>query len=343
MTIKREKKQSDDSMLSGTTVNVNDEKERQIEQSLRPVLLSEYVGQTEIKNNLGYLMESARIRQEPLDHILLHGPPGLGKTTLANIVAKEIKANLKVTSGPALEKQGDIASIITNLKENDVLFIDEIHRLRPPVEEMLYSAMEDFAIDIMIGKGPAAKSMRLKLPRFTLIGATTKVSMISSPMRDRFGVVYKLQFYSIDEIKEVVLRSANKLRIKVDAPAADLIAKSSRQTPRIANRLLRRVRDYSVVHKQKTVDLHSVAACLALMGIDKLGLEETDRHLLMTIINNFHGGPVGLSSLSAATSDDESTIEDVYEPYLLQLGMLERTNRGRIATTRAYHHLNLKI
>lgn len=343
MTIKRSKKELPEKLLSGVTSNLKDETEKKIEQSLRPVRLEEYVGQTEIKKNLAYLMESAKIRKEPLDHILLHGSPGLGKTTLANIVAKEIGANLKVTSGPALEKQGDIASIITNLKENDVLFIDEIHRLRPPVEEMLYSAMEDFAIDIMIGKGPAAKSMRLQLPRFTLIGATTKVSMISSPMRDRFGVVYKLQFYSLEEIKEVILRSALKLEVKLEEKAAELIAKSARHTPRIANRLLRRVRDYSVVHRLNIVDLKSVAACLTLMGIDNLGLEETDRQLLMTIINNFHGGPVGLSSLSAATSDDEATIEDVYEPYLLQLGMLERTNRGRVVTTRAYHHLNLKI
>ena len=324
-------------------MSLTDETETKLEQSLRPVLLSEYVGQSEIKKNLGYLMESARIRKEPLDHILLHGPPGLGKTTLANIIAKEIKANLKVTSGPALEKQGDIASIITNLTENDVLFIDEIHRLRAPVEEILYSAMEDFAIDIMIGKGPAAKSMRLKLPRFTLVGATTKISMISSPMRDRFGVVYKLQFYSIEEIKEVVLRSSKKLDINLEDDAATLIAKSSRQTPRIANRLLRRVRDFAVVHRKDVIDLQSVSACLTLMGIDGLGLEETDRQLLLTIINNFRGGPVGLSTLSAAISDDESTIEDVYEPFLLQLGMLERTNRGRLVTTKAYHHLNLKI
>lgn len=320
-----------------------DEADLQVELGLRPKMLSEYIGQEEIKNNLAYLMESARIRKEPLDHILLHGPPGLGKTTLANIIAREIKSNLKVTSGPALEKQGDIASIITNLKENDVLFIDEIHRLKPQIEEMLYSAMEDFAIDIMIGKGPAAKSMRLKLPRFTLVGATTKISMLSSPLRDRFGVVYKLQFYSLDEIREIIMRSASKLSVKLNADAAGLIARSSRQTPRIANRLLKRVRDYATVHKKNSIDLDMAGQCLALMGIDEMGLEETDRQLLRTIIDNFRGGPVGLNTLAAAISDDEATIEEVYEPYLLQKGLLERTNRGRIVTTKAYHHLNLKI
>lgn len=325
------------------TPKVGDEKDLQVEIGLRPKQLSEYVGQQEIKNNLAYLMESARLRKEALDHVLLHGPPGLGKTTLANIIAREVKSNLRVTSGPALEKQGDIASILTNLKENDVLFIDEIHRLKPQIEEMLYSAMEDFALDIMIGKGPAAKSMRLKLPRFTLVGATTKISMLSSPLRDRFGVIYKLQFYSIDEITEIINRSARKLDVTVESAAAGLIARSSRQTPRIANRLLKRVRDFATVQRRNSIDLDTAAKCMALMGIDDLGLEETDRELLRTIIENFRGGPVGLNTLAAAISDDEATIEEVYEPYLLQKGLLERTNRGRIVTTKAYHHLNLKI
>jgi len=314
-----------------------------LDRSLRPKTLQDYVGQLEIKRNLGYLIEAAKIRQEPLDHVLLHGPAGLGKTTLANIIGNEVGTQVRVTSGPALEKQGDIASIITNLKENDILFIDEIHRLKPIVEEILYSAMEDFAIDLVIGKGPAAKSMRLKLPRFTLVGATTKVSMLSSPLRDRFGAVYRLQFYSVEEICEIVLRSADKLSVQLDRDAALLLAKSSRQTPRIANRLLKRVRDYAAVHAQTFIDAKLVKVCLEMLAIDELGLEEMDRMILTVIINKFRGGPVGLGSIAASTSDDEATIEDVYEPFLLQLGMIERTNRGRIATERAYHHLGFDL
>lgn len=340
MTIKRfsNKKGAPETVLNSVAVSETDNK---LDSSLRPKILSEYVGQTEIKTNLNYLIESSKLRKEPLDHVLLYGPPGLGKTTLANIIGNEVGASVRITSGPALEKQGDIASIITNLKENDILFIDEIHRLKPAIEEILYSAMEDFAIDLVIGKGPAAKTMRLKLPRFTLVGATTKVSMLSSPLRDRFGAIYRLQFYSISEITEIINRSASKLGISINGEAAELLAMSSRQTPRIANRLLKRVRDFSLVHGHLEIDTKIVKSCLNLLGIDELGLEETDRLILSTIIEKFHGGPVGLGSIAAATSDDEGTIEEVYEPYLLQLGMIERTNRGRTASERAYQHLGL--
>lgn len=313
----------------------------QFENRLRPLALDSYIGQEIIKNNLQISIKAAKKRNEPLDHVLLHGSPGLGKTTLAHIIATEAGVSLKVTSGPALEKQGDVASIISNLQENDVLFIDEIHRLKPVVEEVLYTAMEDFGIDIVIGKGPSARNMRINLPRFTLIGATTKLSLISSPLRARFGNVFKLQFYNDSEIKQIISRSATILGCTIDEDVANLLAKSCRQTPRIANRLLKRVRDFADVSNNSKIDLNILAQTLKALGVDNLGLDHTDREILLAIIDKFKGGPVGLNTLSAAVSEEESTIEDIYEPFLIQLGFLERTPRGRIATKRAYDHLSL--
>jgi len=312
----------------------------QFENRLRPLSLDAYVGQENIKNNLLISIKAARKRKEPLDHILLHGSPGLGKTTLAHIVATEVGASLKLTSGPALEKPGDVASIITNLQENDVLFIDEIHRLKPIVEEVLYTAMEDFGIDIVIGKGPSARNMRINLPKFTLIGATTKLSLISSPLRARFGNVFKLQFYSDEEITQIIKRSAAILGCSIEDMIAGELAKSCRQTPRIANRLLKRVRDFADINNNSKISLKVLEQTLKALGVDKLGLDNTDREILFAIIDKFKGGPVGLNTLSAAVSEEESTIEDIYEPFLIQLGFLERTPRGRIVTERAYGHLN---
>lgn len=311
--------------------------------TLRPASLDEYIGQAEVKSNLAIFIGAAKKRDESLEHVLLHGPPGLGKTTLANIIAHEMGVNIKITSGPALEKQGDIAAIITNLRDRDILFIDEIHRLRPPVEEVLYSAMEDFGLDLVIGKGPSARSMRLKLPRFTLIGATTKMSMLSSPLRDRFGAIYKLEFYDTASIKKIILRSAGILKCQINDEAAEKIATSSRQTPRIANRLLRRVRDYGEIKSRKVIDMETVNEALSALGVDELGLDSTDRQILHTIITKFRGGPVGLNTISASISEEENTVEDIYEPYLLKLGMMERTARGRTVTKRAYEHLGLNV
>lgn len=313
----------------------------QFDQTLRPKALSEYIGQKEIKRNLTISLEAAKKRGEPLEHVLLHGPAGLGKTTLALIIGSEMSGNVKITSGPALERQGDLASLLTNLAQNDVLFIDEIHRLRPVVEEVLYSAMEDFAIDIMLGKGPSARSVRLNLPRFTLIGATTKVSLLSSPLRDRFGNVFKFNFYDIDDIRKIILRSSKILECNIENAASERLAETSRQTPRIANRLLRRCRDFAEYHNEKAITESVVSSTLESLGIDVLGLDGMDREILQTVIKKFKGGPVGLNTIASALSEEEATLEDIYEPYLLQLGFLERTPRGRMVTERAFQHLGI--
>lgn len=331
--IKQEKKKSAaDSKVKKTETSAYDN-------SLRPKTLNEYIGQKEVKKNLNVSIEAAKIRKEPLDHVLLHGPAGLGKTTLAHIISNEMGVNIKVTSGPALEKQGDLASLLTNLQENDILFIDEIHRIRPAIEEILYTAMEDYGIDIIIGDGPSARSMRLNIPKFTLIGATTKMSLLSSPLRDRFGNTFKLSFYDEDELHEIVKRAAVILSYSIEEDASKEIAKSCRQTPRIANRLLRRIRDFAEVNREKTITHKTTKKGLASLGIDIMGLDQGDRDILDLIISKFSGGPVGLSAISAACSEEQSTLEDVYEPYLLKIGFLERTHRGRMATKNAYNHL----
>jgi len=312
------------------------------ENKLRPITIEEYVGQEKLKHNLKISIRASKKRDEPLEHVLLHGPPGLGKTTLAGIIAKEMGADIKITSGPALEKQGDLAAIISNLSDGDVLFIDEIHRIRSVVEEILYTAMEDFGIDIVLGKGPSANSMRIDLPRFTLVGATTKTSLLSSPLRDRFGHNFKLNFYTINEISSIIFRSAKILNVKIDDESAKAIASCSRQTPRIANRLLKRVRDFADYHDSAAINLDIVEKAFKSLGIDEIGLDYMDRKILKDIIVKFGGGPVGLNTISAATSEEESTIEDIYEPFLIKLGMLERTPRGRIATPNAYNHLGLE-
>lgn len=311
------------------------------EQNLRPASLSEYIGQTEIKNNLSVFIKAAKNRGESLEHILIHGPPGLGKTTLANIIAAEMGVNIRITSGPALEKQGDLASIISSLKDKDVLFIDEIHRLRPAVEEVLYTAMEDFGIDLIIGKGPSARTMRLNLPKFTLIGATTKISMLSSPLRDRFGSLFHLHFYDEESIKSIIKRSACILSCAIADDACERLAKSARNTPRIANRLLRRVRDFADVEGLDVINVEMVNKAMKALGIDNMGLDNVDRRILETIIFKFEGGPVGLNTIAASISEEESTVEDIYEPYLIKLGLLERTSRGRLVTKSAYNHLNI--
>ncbi len=310
----------------------------EIENSLRPTSFDEYVGQTKVKESLNVYIQAAKSRKESLDHVLLYGPPGLGKTTLSHIIANELGSQFKVTSGPAIEHAADLAAILTNLNQNDVLFIDEIHRLNKTVEEILYPAMEDFALDFIVGKGPSARNMRLKIKPFTLIGATTRAGMLTNPLRDRFGVICRLELYTIDELTIIIKRSAQILGIKIDNDAAIEIAKRSRGTPRIANRLLKRVRDYAQVIGQGVVNKDIANKTLQVMEIDELGLDVIDRKILTTIINKFGGGPVGLDTLAATISEDATTIEDVYEPYLLQLGFISRTPRGRVALEGAYKH-----
>ncbi|MFA5793299.1 MAG: Holliday junction branch migration DNA helicase RuvB [Candidatus Gracilibacteria bacterium] len=316
--------------------------ESQNENVLRPKTLLEYIGQEEIKKNLSVFLPAAKKRGEAMEHVLLHGCPGLGKTTLAFILAREMGVQIRTSSGPAIERPGDLASILTNLQENDILFIDEIHRLRPIVEEILYSAMEDFCLDLVVGKGPSARSMRISLPKFSLIGATTKLSSISSPLRDRFGNVLKLEFYNQNDIIEILKRSSDILNIEINGIGANRLAQSARGTPRVANRLLRRARDYANISNKNVIDEEIVEKTLELLGIDELGLDATDRKLLLTIANKFDGGPVGLSTLSASSNEEEETVLDIYEPFLMQLGFLQRTPRGRLLTSKAYHHLGLK-
>ena len=311
------------------------------ENVLRPKTMSDYVGQKKVKENLGVYIAAAKARGEALDHVLLYGPPGLGKTTLSHIIASEMGASIKLTSGPAIERSGDLAAILTNLNEGDVLFIDEIHRLSRSVEEILYSAMEDYALDIIVGKGPAARNIRFSLNRFTLVGATTRIGMLAPPLRDRFGIINRLEIYSPDELKEIVTRSARALEISIAEDAAMEIARRSRGTPRIANRLLKRVRDFSAVKGNKTITREDARFALARLEIDELGLDETDRNLLRAVIERFGGGPAGLETLAATTGEDANTIEDVYEPYLLQLGFIARTSRGRICLKDGYAHMGM--
>lgn len=317
------------------------EEDYKIENSLRPKLLCDYIGQTKIKDTLKVYIEAAKQRGEALDHVLFYGPPGLGKTTLANIIANEMEVNIKITSGPAIEKPGEMAAILNNLQDGDLLFVDEIHRLNRQVEEVLYPAMEDYAIDIVIGKGATARSIRLDLPKFTLVGATTRAGMLTAPLRDRFGVVQRLEFYSLADLTEIVTRSASVFRTQIDSEGAAEIAKRSRGTPRLANRLLKRIRDFAQVKYDGTISKEVAEYTLNLLEVDKLGLDQIDRQILNSMIDKFSGGPVGLDTLAAAIGEDAGTIEDVYEPYLIQNGLLQRTPRGRMVTDLAYHHLGL--
>lgn len=318
------------------------EEENRLENSLRPKTLEEYIGQTKVKENMKIYIEAAKKRGEPLDHVLLYGPPGLGKTTLSNIISNEMNSNIKITSGPAIEKPGDLAALLTNLSEFDVLFIDEIHRLNKSVEEILYPALEDYTLDIIIGKGPSARSIRLDLPKFTLIGATTKAGSLTTPLRDRFGIVERLELYKPEDLQKIVKRSAGILDVEIDDTATMEIAKRSRGTPRIANRILKRVRDYAAVLGDGKVDLKMAKLALSKLEIDDLGLDQTDRNILLTIIQKYAGGPVGIETLAATTGEEMETIEDVYEPFLMQIGFVARTPRGRVALPSAYEHLNIE-
>lgn len=317
----------------------DEQQEVELEVTLRPRDFANYIGQERLKQNIQLAIAAAKKRGEPLDHVLLHGPPGLGKTTMASVIAHEMGAQIRITSGPAIERAGDLASLLTNLQDGDILFIDEIHRLNRTVEEVLYSAMEDFKLDIILGKGPSARSLRLDLPKFTIIGATTRTGALAAPLRDRFGIIHRLEFYSPEEIQEIILRAARILHVDIDKPAAAELAQRSRLTPRVANRLLKRVRDYADINGDGMVDTALSHKALALLDIDELGLDAADRRLLVAIMENYDGGPVGLETLAALTAEERGTIEDFYEPYLMQIGLLERTPRGRKVTPKAYRHL----